>query len=71
MVLNNFAAGGEALALTATLFQGLFPPINVQKTSLAGCKVCQGPLLKAVALLPGLACRLGACCWPLCNLLDV
>ena len=39
MVLNNFA-GGEALSLAATLFQGLFPTINVQNTQLRGCKVC-------------------------------
>ena len=39
VVLNNFAAGGEPLALTAALFQGLFPPINVQRTSVAACKV--------------------------------
>ena len=39
VVLSNFANAGEQMSLTAALFQGLFPPINVQKTSLAACKV--------------------------------
>lgn len=39
VVLNNFAAGGEPMALLATLFQGLFPSINVQSTQLRSCKV--------------------------------
>lgn len=52
VVLNNFAAGGDALALTATLFQGLFPPINVQKTSLAACKVSPQNLCEVHATAP-------------------
>ena len=39
VVLSNFGNSGEQVSLTAALFQGLFPPINVQKTSLAACKV--------------------------------
>ena len=39
VVLSNFGNSGEQMSLTAALFQGLFPPINVQKTSLAACKV--------------------------------
>ncbi|KAK9794607.1 hypothetical protein WJX73_006493 [Symbiochloris irregularis] len=38
VVLNNFGAGGEALTLAGTLFQGLFPSINVQSTQLRSCK---------------------------------
>ena len=39
VVLNNFSSGGEPLSLLATLFQGLFPTINVQITQLRSCKV--------------------------------
>ena len=52
VVLNNFAAGGEPLALTATLFQGLFPPINVQRTSIAACKVSTPGLAMAAVIIP-------------------
>jgi hypothetical protein len=39
VVLNNFAPQQKHLALAASLFQGMFPSINVHNVNLATCQV--------------------------------
>jgi hypothetical protein len=39
VVLNNFAPQQKQLALAASLFQGMFPSINVHNVNLATCQV--------------------------------
>jgi hypothetical protein len=41
VVLNNFAPQQKQLALAASLFQGMFPSINVHNVNLATCQVSQ------------------------------
>ncbi len=37
VVMNGFS-GNDTLRLVTTLFQGVFPPINVQRTKLSACQ---------------------------------
>jgi ribosome biogenesis protein SSF1/2 len=39
VVLNNFSPKQKQLALAASLFQGMFPSINVHAVNLATCQV--------------------------------
>jgi hypothetical protein len=41
VVLNNFSPQQKQLALAASLFQGMFPSINVHNVNLATCQVSQ------------------------------
>eukprot|EP00879_Flechtneria_rotunda_P012529 GHRR01013082.1.p1 GENE.GHRR01013082.1~~GHRR01013082.1.p1 ORF type:complete len:210 (+),score=50.31 GHRR01013082.1:250-879(+) len=46
VVLNNFSSQHKQLALAASLFQGMFPSINVHTVNLVTCQVggCVGPV---------------------------
>ena len=57
VVLNNFAGGGEPLSLAGTLFQGLFPSINVQTTHLRSCKVWRVWQANADGCIAPVRCR--------------
>jgi hypothetical protein len=50
VVLNNFAPQQKQLALAASLFQGMFPSINVHNVNLATCQVGAGFGLRHVVL---------------------
>lgn len=45
LILNNFGSDGMHIKLMATMFQNMFPSINVHKVSQAGPAVALLPLL--------------------------